>query len=32
MEALVNELDKAIESEDWKSVESIVEQIENFSE
>ena len=32
MEALVNKLDKAIESEDWKSVENIVEQIENFSE
>ena len=31
MEALVKQLDKAIESEDWKSVENIIEQIENIS-
>ena len=31
MEVLVKKLDKAIELEDWKLVENLVEQIENFS-
>ena len=31
MEVLVKQLDKAIESEDGKSVENIIEQIENIS-